>query len=268
MAPKVSINLCCYNSEKYLRETLDSIVDQTHTDWELIVINDGSTDSTETIIQGYRRGGCPIVYHYQENRGLAYARNKALELSGGEYIAFIDHDDVWVKTKLDVQVRTLTSHPKAVLTFGYSDALLADGTHAPLNRSKIINLPFSSFSKEHNRQLLLRYGCFIAVSSVMVRSEQLSLAGGFNSHRSYIEDYDLWLRLAGNYDFSLIPEVLSLWRRHDDQSTVTINQRALAEEIEINYHYLKSENLDMLTKTHVIKNICKFLLRRSFNLKR
>ena len=95
-----------------------------------------------------------------------------------------------------------------------------------------------------------------------------SLAGGTNSQRSYIEDYDLWLRLAGKYDVSLIPEVLSLWRRHDDQSTVTINQRALAEEIEINYHYLKSENLDILTKTHVIENICKFLLRRSFNLKR
>jgi hypothetical protein len=108
----------------------------------------------------------------------------------------------------------------------------------------------------------------MAVSSVMVRSEQVSLAGGFNPHCFYIEDYDLWLRLAGNYDFLLVPEVLSLWRRHDDQSTVTINERALTEEIEINHHYLKSEHLDMLTKIHVIKNICKFLLRRSLNLKR
>ncbi len=268
MAPKVSINLCCYNSEKYLRETLDSVVDQTHGDWELVVVNDGSTDSTETIIQGYRREGCPIVYHYQENRGLAYSRNKALALSGGEYIAFIDHDDIWVKTKLDVQVRTLTAHPEAVLTFGYSDTLLADGTRAPLNRSKITDLPFSSFSKKHNRRLLLRYGCFMAASSVMVRSEQVGLAGGFDPACAYVEDYDLWLRLAGNYDFWLIPEVLSLWRRHGGQSTVTINERALTEEIEINRRYLTSEHLDMLTKAHVIKNMCKFLLRRSFNVKR
>ncbi len=268
MAPKVSINLCCYNSEKYLRRTLASITEQTYGDWELVVINDGSTDSTGTIVREYVRKGYPIVSHYQENRGLAYSRNKALALSGGEYIAFIDDDDVWDGTKLDKQVRALASNRDSALVFTYCDALLPGGAQRPLNRSRITDLPLSSFSKAHNRRLLLRCGCFIALSSVMARSEPVRLAGGFNPRFSYVEDYDMWLRLAGTYDFSLVPEVLCLWRRHDGQSTVTMHKRALTEEIAINLRYLGSEGVDMLTRAHIVRNVCKFLLRRSLNLKR
>ena len=104
MAPLVSINLCCYNSEKYLRETLDSIVNQTYKDWELVIINDGSTDATELIIQEYQARSYPIVYHYQKNNGLSKSRNKALQLSKGKYIAFIDHDDIWIAEKLQKQI--------------------------------------------------------------------------------------------------------------------------------------------------------------------
>ena len=71
--------ICCYNSEKYLYETIDSIINQTYTNWEIVAINDGSTDSTEEIILDYMHQGVPIVYHKQENMGFAAARNKALE---------------------------------------------------------------------------------------------------------------------------------------------------------------------------------------------
>ena len=81
MSQKVSINLCCYNSEKYLKETLDSIVKQTYKDWELVIINDGSCDSTESIIDHYIEQGHPIVYKYQKNQGLSSSRNEAIKLS-------------------------------------------------------------------------------------------------------------------------------------------------------------------------------------------
>ena len=114
MRPTVSINLCCYNSKKYLRETLDSIVRQTYKDWELIIVNDGSFDSTESIIQEYIEQGYPLVYRYQENRGLSYSRNKALELSQGDYIALIDHDDLWLDDSLKKLVDGIESDSYAV----------------------------------------------------------------------------------------------------------------------------------------------------------
>ena len=118
MNPKVSINLCCYNSEKYLRETLDSIVKQTYKDWELIIINDGSSDSTEAIIYEYIKQGYPIAYHYQRNKGLAFSRNKALELSQGKYVAFIDHDDLWLPDKLEKQASILEKRPEIDFLYG------------------------------------------------------------------------------------------------------------------------------------------------------
>ncbi len=105
MPPKVSINLCCYNGEKYLEETLQSIFLQKYKNWELVVVNDGSTDSTERIIRRHEAAGLPIVYHYQKNAGLGSARNKALQLSSGSYIALIDQDDIWLPEKPEKQVR-------------------------------------------------------------------------------------------------------------------------------------------------------------------
>ena len=113
--PTVSINLCCYNGEKYLREALDSIINQTYKDWELVIINDGSKDSTESIIYEYIKQGYPIVYHYQENHGLGYSRNEALKRSHGEYVAFIDHDDVWMPEKLEKQIPLFYKNPKMAI---------------------------------------------------------------------------------------------------------------------------------------------------------
>ena len=104
MKPLVSINLCCFNSERYLRETLESIAGQTFSNWELVAVNDGSTDSTESILHEFRTKGYPVLYYYQENRGIAHSRNKAIELSRGDYIAFIDHDDIWFPDILSNQL--------------------------------------------------------------------------------------------------------------------------------------------------------------------
>src|SRR5438874_5550918 len=104
MNPTVSITLCCFNSERFLAETLRSIIDQTYKDWELVIINDGSTDSTESIIQTFIDRKWPIVYHSQQNAGLGRSRNKAVELSRGEFIALIDHDDLWEPEKLARQI--------------------------------------------------------------------------------------------------------------------------------------------------------------------
>ena len=89
-----SINICCYNSSKFIKESIESILKQSFKDWEIVIINDGSTDNTEKIIFDYINSGYPIKYFYQKNAGYASARNKAIDLSEGKWIVILDHDDL------------------------------------------------------------------------------------------------------------------------------------------------------------------------------
>src|SRR5581483_3397166 len=130
MPPAVSINLCCYNSEAFLQATLESISRQTFRDWELIVIDDGSVDSTGAIVQRFRERDPRIIYHRQQNAGLGAARNAAIERSSGKYIALIDHDDLWLPAKLEQQVRQMASQERLVLS--YTDAEVIDERGRPL----------------------------------------------------------------------------------------------------------------------------------------
>ena len=108
-----SVMICCYNSEKYLSETIESVINQTYTNWEIVVINDGSSDDTEEIILNYKRKGIPIIYHKQENMGFAAARNKAVELAKSKWIAIIDHDDICLSNRLAIQSTHIRKHSNA-----------------------------------------------------------------------------------------------------------------------------------------------------------
>ena len=108
---RFDIMLCCYNSEKYLSETIESIIGQSYQNWEIIAINDGSSDSTEKIIFSYIEKGVPIKYYYQDNKGFASARNQAIELSTNDWIAIIDHDDICLPHRLEHHNRQIKSHP-------------------------------------------------------------------------------------------------------------------------------------------------------------
>ena len=105
-----SVMICCYNSERYLSETLDSVVSQTYKNWEIVAINDGSSDDTEKILMNYKNDGIPITYHKQTNQGFASARNKAIELAKGDWIAIIDHDDICLPNRLEVQIEHIKNN--------------------------------------------------------------------------------------------------------------------------------------------------------------
>ena len=122
-----SVMICCYNSEKYLRETIDSVVKQSYTNWEIIAVNDGSTDDTEEIILDYIHQGFRITYHNQENKGFAAARNKAIELAKGEWVAIIDHDDICLLDRLEVQFTHIQENPTAKLFFGDAIHFIDEG---------------------------------------------------------------------------------------------------------------------------------------------
>lgn len=215
MKPTVSINLCCYNSEKYLRETLQSIVNQTYKDWELVIINDGSKDSTESIISEYIKQGYPIIYHYQENKGLGASRNEALKLSSGEYIAFIDHDDIWMPQKLENQTPLFKKNPKVGLVY-CNTIFFIQSTGKERVLYKNSNQPVGMiFSK-----LLSHY--FLSMETVVIRRECLNnLNEWFDERFNVIEEADLFIRISHDWAVDYVPELLAKWRIHSESSSWT-----------------------------------------------
>jgi glycosyltransferase involved in cell wall biosynthesis len=115
--PWVSIIITAYNAEKYITESIQSVIDQKYSNAEIIVIDDGSTDKTKSIINNFSE---QIAYYYQEHSGIATGWNNGVKRSRGKYLSFIDADDIWSERKLHFQVQFLESHPEIDISFGYA----------------------------------------------------------------------------------------------------------------------------------------------------
>lgn len=203
MVPKVSVVLPAYNGSKYIGDAVESIISQTFGDFELIVINDGSTDETLDIVQRFtdRR----ISIHSQANIGLAGTLNRGLGLARGEYIARQDQDDWSFPERLAKQVAFLEAHPACALLGTWAeiwrDARQAGRTHA--HPADDTDLKF----------LLLLDNPFVH-SSIMLRRTALDRVGGYSTDpgRQPPEDYELWSRIAREFDVANLPEVLHVYR--------------------------------------------------------
>lgn len=215
MAPTVSVNLCCHNSERYLEETLGSVFSQTFTDWELIIVNDGSTDSTEQMVLRHVSAGRPIVYHPQPNAGLGASRRRAVELSSGRYVAFIDHDDLWMPEKLAAQIRMFEANPALGLV--YCDGMLIDGSgravrwyssQYPLHRGDV----FAAFLRSY----------FIVPVAAMVPRQILAAAAPFPDFQS-VEDYHTFLQIAYAHPVDYVDAPMFKYRIHGESLTNTGN---------------------------------------------
>ncbi|HOE17685.1 MAG TPA: glycosyltransferase [Syntrophorhabdaceae bacterium] len=208
--PKLSINLCCYNSEKFLEETLKSIGDQTFGDWELIVINDGSSDLTETIIERFRERGFPVSYFYQENRGLGYSRNRALELSRGDYVAFIDHDDIWLPEKLERQIEVFERRKD--IDFIYTNYYIQKGVR------RSVAYKASQPDGEVFDHFLRRYPVNVLTAAIR-KNAVLGFEERFDAKLRLCEEYDLFMRLLYNARAAYIGEPLAVYRIHSDRAS-------------------------------------------------
>ncbi len=205
MPPKVSVNICCYNSERFIKETIESVLAQAFGDFEVVIINDGSTDSTEEIINRFtdRR----IRYFYQDNKGLSAARNTAISLSKGDYIALLDHDDVWDAEKLELQVKFLEENPSVGVLF--SDGYLVDENNRVSGRFFKTRRPYRG---DVLKNLIDEY-CIVC-STVIARRSLLSGKDLFRVDLEIAEEYDLFLRLASVTKFDYIDKPLARYRLH------------------------------------------------------
>lgn len=198
-----------YNGEQYLQEAIESILNQTYSDFELIIIDDASTDSTPQIIQSYRDPRIRVIRN-NENLGLTKSLNKGLTLAKGEYVARMDADDISLPERFEKQVAFLDSHPE-VAVVGTAKQLINRrgtilGTYIP---------PLQPQYRDFLKTNLITHG------SVMVRREILKAYGGYNELFRKSQDYALWLEMAKQHKLINIPDVLYKLRTHEMSVTKT-----------------------------------------------
>lgn len=215
--PTVSVIIPTYNCETYIAETINSVLDQTHKNLELIIVDDGSRDSTQKIAASY---GAPVRLLTQLNSGVCAARNHGMREATGQYICLMDHDDYWFPDKLALQLEEMERHPQAGLiysTFGWwypdTEGLFPDPSSFNLALSPTgIDEDFSGWIYH-----LLLLDCWVLTSSALIRTEVFDKCGIFDESLPYSEDWDLWLRISQEYPFIKLKKQLTLYRQHPRQ---------------------------------------------------
>lgn len=208
--PKVSVVIPAYNSMTYLPETIGSVLNQTFTDFEVIVVNDGSSDNTEQWVAQISDPRIKLIS--QENQGLSGARNTGIERANGEYIAFLDADDLWESTKLEKQVRCLDEHREVGLVYTWVNLINEAGK--PTGRT------FKNYAEGNVWETLIEHNIVESGSVAMVRRHCFETCGVFDRNlRSFVEDWDMWLRIASRYSFKVIQEPLVYYRQHSNSAS-------------------------------------------------
>jgi len=229
--PLVSVIIPTYNCEAYVGQAISSVLAQTYDHNEIIVVDDGSTDTTRTVLVPYWDRIC---YVYQENRGLAAARNTGIREAKGDLIAFLDADDIWFPTKLELQVAAFENRPEAGLAF--ADFMDFDDTRVTRS-SRLHTWPQAMAWFDRHRVGEIEMACgpmyeellaanWIHASSVMVRRDVLSNVGPFDETLRAGEDLELWLRVARRYPFLCVNSLLSGYRYRADSLCGPIGSRA------------------------------------------
>lgn len=209
MGPLVSIIVPVFNRLHYLRAAIASALAQTLEDWELLLADDGSGSPTLEYLGELEALPGVTVLRLAHCGNPAIVRNVALRQARGEYIAFLDSDDLWVPTKLEIQIASLRSHPER--QWGYSGFEMVDATLRPLERKPRFNAAQGWIIRD-----LLSATTTIVQSSVVVRRELLEAAGPYDEQLSWCCDFELWARLATHSPADCADRPLVLVRRHAD----------------------------------------------------
>ncbi|MDL2122790.1 MAG: glycosyltransferase [Deltaproteobacteria bacterium] len=204
--PLVSVIIPTYNRGWTLKDAIDSVLAQDFTDFELIVVDDGSTDNTQDILSSYKKD---IVVLRQDNKGVSSARNKGIVSASGQFIAFLDSDDLWLSQKLSTQVDFFNANPDALIC-QTEEKWIRNGIRVnPKKRHKKLS------GDIFNPSLYL---CLVSPSAVMIKRSLFEKTGMFDESFPACEDYDMWLRVSCRYPVYLINTPLIKKRGgHDDQ---------------------------------------------------
>lgn len=212
MTPAVSIVLATFNRLELLRSSVDSVLSQTFQDWELIIADDGSDETTKRFLESLERPRRVRVLWLNHSGRASVVRNAALREARGEYIAFQDSDDLWLPRKLEIQLASLRRNPER--RWSHTKYRLIDVSGAPTEWARRTGgwpTPGGWILDQ-----LIRGETVIALPSVVACRRLLQEAGGFDERLNDTEDYELWLRLARRSEIDAVDELLTLVRRHGE----------------------------------------------------
>lgn len=207
----VSVLMPVFNGEKYLAEAIESILNQTYSDFEFIIINDGSTDSTAEILERYRQRDRRIKIYNQSNQGLVASLNRGINLAQGVYIARMDADDISLPVRLQLQVDYLKKYPDIGLAG--TGCFIIDAQGKSLDTVSVTFEP-------HTLKTLINETNQFTHGSVVFRKSCTDQVGPYRESFRYAQDYDLWLRIADRFGLGNIPEPLYKWRLTFDSISV------------------------------------------------
>jgi len=221
----VSVIIPTFNRGYIVAEAIESVLSQTYRDFEIIVVDDGSTDNTREVLEPYRDR---IRYFYQENKGVAGARNKGIEESRGAFIAFLDSDDIWLPEKLERQRQLFDHCPELGLVYTRFWRVYYGGQKKKLE-------PKDKYLKKGYIYPQVLFTYLIWAGSVMARKDCFNRVGRFNTSLPLVQDRDMWLRIAREFKISFVNEPLVINRIQKDTvwASTSDTQRPMPEKEEM-----------------------------------
>ena len=219
MHQTISVIMPCYNAGLHLPASVGSLQAQSYTDWELVIVDDGSTDDSWHVLQQLTHADSRIRVFQQPNAGAAAARNRALQEARGAYTAFLDADDTWHPEFLEAMLTALAANPDAGIAYcGWQNIGLGKGRDEPF-------IPPEYENSDKVESLL--GGCRWPIHGALVRTHIIKDAGCFDENLSSCMDYDLWLRLGTTHPLVRVPRVLAYYHHHGGDQ-ITRNRARIA----------------------------------------
>ena len=265
--PLVSVIINCHNGGIYIHEAINSVINQTYKTWEIIFLNNASTDNTKDIIFSYQNHKIKY-YENVEKVTLGKARNQALNYSNGDYVAILDSDDIWLPDKLELQMKLMSKNKD--IGFSYSDSYVFNGE----------NILFSIFKKSKPKDGLI-FGSLLETVQSYISSETLiydkrKLIDSnieYNEDFSMVVDYDVILRLSLNYKVKYVNKVLSQCRLHPNSESQLLGNLVpkenfiMIDNILNQYPLIKKEHTKELSRFYYINTyLMSVFIRRTYGI--
>lgn len=208
--PKISVIIPTHNRDKYIEKAIKSVLKQTYKNYEIIVVDDGSTDKTEKIVKRFvKKHPKKVRYIYQKNKGPSAARNTGIKKAKGKYIALLDSDDEFLPKKLKRQIAYIKKRPKCRFLYTWYYNSNKNGKIDSKRRTKRCRSREALQYKLYTRQFTIR------TSTVLIEKKVFEKTGLFNENYWYSQDWDMWLRIANYHRGYCLQEPLAKYRQHD-----------------------------------------------------
>lgn len=234
--PRVSVILPTYNRARFILEAIESVLSQSYQDFELIVVDDGSADETGQLVSSIRDER--LIFIRQENHGRSHARNTALRSAHGEFVAFLDSDDLYLPGKLEMQVAYLDRNNDAGMTYTSASCIDQDGNDLR-----------ARYRATHSGRIYRHIAFFrpvtITFPTVMVRRELLALVGGFDQRMNRFEDTDMWRRLSKKTLIHAIDIDTCKLRTHPSNSLISQNPEEIISNLEYYVAKIRDEDSEL-----------------------